>query len=112
MYLLFLHKLGAPKALIDWLLSFRHPFLLNIFCFRCGINGLNRKFPEVENGLAAAQFSIGRAFQLGRGVKANLRKAQEYYNLASAQGHVKAQYNLGTYPPLSIVDSWFDAFFF
>ncbi len=46
-------------------------------------------------GDADAQFNMGQAYRLGRGVEQNTRQAQVYYAKAAAQGHVKAADNLG-----------------
>ena len=42
-----------------------------------------------------AQFNMGQAYRLGRGVEQNTRQAEVYYAKAAAQGHVKAADNLG-----------------
>ena len=41
-------------------------------------------------GDADAQFNLGQAFRLGRGVKADLAKAEELFGKAAAQGHIHA----------------------
>ena len=46
-------------------------------------------------GDADAQFNMGQAYRLGRGVDQNTRQAEVYYAKAAAQGHVKAADNLG-----------------
>jgi len=46
-------------------------------------------------GDADAQFNLGQAYRLGRGVEQNTRQAEVYYAKAAAQGHVKAADNLG-----------------
>ena len=46
-------------------------------------------------GDADAQFNMGQAYRLGRGVEQNTRQAEVYYAKAAAQGHVKAADNLG-----------------
>lgn len=46
-------------------------------------------------GDADAQFNIGQAYQLGRGVKADLAVALDWYNRAAAQGHLKAADSYG-----------------
>jgi len=42
-----------------------------------------------------AQFNMGQAYRLGRGVEQNTRQAEVYYAQAAAQGHLKAADNLG-----------------
>ena len=42
-----------------------------------------------------AQFNMGQAYRLGRGVEQNTRQAEVYYGKAAAQGHLKAADNLG-----------------
>lgn len=42
-----------------------------------------------------AQFNMGQAYRLGRGVEQNTRQAEVYYAKAAAQGHLKAADNLG-----------------
>jgi uncharacterized protein len=42
-----------------------------------------------------AQFNLGQAYKLGRGVTQNLDVAQDYYRKAAAKGHVGAIANLG-----------------
>ena len=46
-------------------------------------------------GDADAQFNLGQAYRLGRGVEQNTRQAEVYYAKAAAQGHLKAADNLG-----------------
>ena len=48
-----------------------------------------------EQGNADAQFNLGQAYKLGRGVPADLGSAQSWYEKAAAQGHGQAQANLG-----------------
>ncbi|WHU03238.1 SPOR domain-containing protein [Sphingomonas sp. NIBR02145] len=42
-------------------------------------------------GDADAQFNLGQAYKLGRGVKADLNQAETWYGKAAAQGHEQAQ---------------------
>ncbi|WP_245942224.1 SPOR domain-containing protein [Sphingomonas gilva] len=46
-------------------------------------------------GDADAQFNLGQAYKLGRGVPADLRQAEDWYRRAALQGHTKAQDNYG-----------------
>jgi cell division septation protein DedD len=48
-----------------------------------------------DRGDADAQFNMGQAYKLGRGVPADLKIAQSWYQKAAAQGHEQAQANLG-----------------
>jgi TPR repeat protein len=48
-----------------------------------------------EKGDADAQFNLGQAYKLGRGVPADLGSAQSWYEKAAVQGHEQAQSNLG-----------------
>jgi cell division septation protein DedD len=51
--------------------------------------------PLADQGDADAQFNLGQAYKLGRGVPADLRIAQSWYEKAAQQGHPQAQANLG-----------------
>ncbi len=42
-----------------------------------------------------AQFNLGQAYKLGRGVTADLNQAEEWYRKAALQGHPQAQDNYG-----------------
>lgn len=48
-----------------------------------------------ESGSAEAQFTLGRVYETGRGVKADLAAARDWYTKAASQGHVAAAFNLG-----------------
>jgi cell division septation protein DedD len=48
-----------------------------------------------EKGDADAQFNLGQAYRMGRGVPADPRIAQSWYQKAAAQGHDRAGGNLG-----------------
>ncbi len=48
-----------------------------------------------EAGDADAQFNMGQAYKLGRGVPADFDKAIEWFRKAAAQGHVRAEDNYG-----------------
>lgn len=43
-----------------------------------------------DQGDADAQFNLGQAYKLGRGVPADLRKAEELFGLAAQKGHLPA----------------------
>lgn len=51
--------------------------------------------PLASRGDADAQFNLGQAYRLGRGLPADLAKAQSLYERAARQGHVDAQTSLG-----------------
>jgi len=48
-----------------------------------------------NNGNADAQFNLGQAYKLGRGVPMDLRQAENWYRMAANQGHIQASDNLG-----------------
>lgn len=48
-----------------------------------------------EQGLAAAQYSLGVAYDTGDGVRQNHSEAVKWYRKAAEQGHARAQNNLG-----------------
>lgn len=48
-----------------------------------------------EAGDADAQFNLGQAYKLGRGVPVDLVRAEQWYALAASQGHVQAEDNYG-----------------
>src|SRR3954470_11156949 len=57
---------------------------------------VNEWRPLADKGDADAQFNLGQAYKLGRGVPApDLRIAQSWYEKAAQQGHGQAQANLG-----------------
>lgn len=51
--------------------------------------------PLASQGDARAQFSLGRMYARGDGVRQDFSEAQGWFKLAAAQGHAQAQYNLG-----------------
>lgn len=51
--------------------------------------------PLADQGNADAQFNLGQAYKLGRGVPVDLRLAQSWYQKAAQQGHEQAQVNVG-----------------
>jgi TPR repeat protein len=51
--------------------------------------------PMADKGDADAQFNMGQAYRLGRGVPADMKIAQSWFQKAAAQGHAEAQANLG-----------------
>src|SRR3982751_188485 len=51
--------------------------------------------PLAESGDADAQFNLGQAYRLGRGVPINLGAAKTWFERAAATGHVDAETTLG-----------------
>lgn len=51
--------------------------------------------PLAENGDADAQFNLGQAYRLGRGVPTNLSRAKDWFERAASRGHVDALTTLG-----------------
>jgi cell division septation protein DedD len=51
--------------------------------------------PLADAGDADAQYNLGQAYKLGRGVPLDLRAAQGWYEKAARQGHAQAQAILG-----------------
>src|SRR3954453_2744330 len=51
--------------------------------------------PLAEKGDADAEFNLGQAYRLGRGVPTNLAAAKTWFERAGSQGHVDAQTTLG-----------------
>ena len=48
-----------------------------------------------QQGDADAQFNLGQAYRLGRGVEQNLARAEELFGKAAQQGHLQASDNFG-----------------
>lgn len=51
--------------------------------------------PLADAGDADAQFNLGQAYRLGKGVEQDLIRAELYYGRAAAQGHMQASDNYG-----------------
>jgi len=51
--------------------------------------------PLAEKGDADAQFNLGQAYRLGRGVETNLAAAKTWFERAANQGHIDAETTLG-----------------
>jgi hypothetical protein len=51
--------------------------------------------PLAERGDADAQFNLGQAYRLGRGVPINLAAAKTWFERAAAKGHLDAETTLG-----------------
>jgi TPR repeat protein/nucleoid-associated protein YgaU len=68
-----------------------------------GTSGAARDYAEAmkwyrraaDKGFALAQYSVGLAFEQGRGVPADPREAFKYFLLAAEQGYTPAQFNVG-----------------
>jgi TPR repeat protein len=51
--------------------------------------------PLAQNGDADAQFNLGQAYKLGRGVAQDMAQAIVWFERAAQQGHIQAEDNLG-----------------
>lgn len=51
--------------------------------------------PLATNGDADAEFNLGQAYRLGRGVPTNLATAKDWFEKAADQGHLDAETTLG-----------------
>ncbi|CAM8637832.1 MULTISPECIES: SPOR domain-containing protein [Sphingobium] len=51
--------------------------------------------PLAQSGDPDAQFNLAQAYKLGRGVQPDLNSAIDWYRKAAAQGHLRAEDNLG-----------------
>lgn len=51
--------------------------------------------PEATAGDPDAQFNLGQAYKLGRGVPQDLAEASQWFRRAAAQNHLQAEDNLG-----------------
>jgi hypothetical protein len=51
--------------------------------------------PLAQSGNADAQFNLGQAYRLGRGMPTNVGESQKWFERAAAQGHVDAETTLG-----------------
>ncbi|NIJ18908.1 hypothetical protein FHS95_000577 [Sphingomonas naasensis] len=47
--------------------------------------------PAAEHGSADAQFNMGQAYKLGRGVPTDMKQAEAWYRRAALQGHEQAE---------------------
>ena len=56
---------------------------------------VNELRQAAEQGDAAAQYTLGRLYELGRGVPKDEAKAAHWYRKAAEQGHMEAQYSFG-----------------
>ena len=50
-----------------------------------------------ELGCSASNYAVGLAYEKGRGVRRDMKKAVYYYELAAMKGHPDARHNLGCY---------------
>lgn len=51
--------------------------------------------PLAQSGDPDAQFNLGQAYKLGRGVQPDVNTAIDWYRKAATQGHMRAEDNLG-----------------
>ena len=51
--------------------------------------------PLAEAGDANAEFNLGQAYRLGRGLQTNIAESQRWFERAATQGHVDAETTLG-----------------
>ena len=51
--------------------------------------------PSADDGISEAQFMCGLIHYQGEGVERDYGEAQQFWELAAAQGHQGAQQNLG-----------------
>ena len=51
--------------------------------------------PLATKGDADAQFNLGQAYRLGRGVAINLAAAKDWFEKSADQGHIDAETTLG-----------------
>jgi localization factor PodJL len=58
-------------------------------------NALQLLTKAAASGNADAQFTLGRVYETGRGVKSDLTAARHWYGEAAGQGHAAAAFNLG-----------------
>lgn len=56
---------------------------------------LNEWRGPADNGDADAQFNLGQAYKLGRGVPQDLKQAEKWFKKAADQGHLQANDNYG-----------------
>jgi TPR repeat protein len=82
---------------------------LAFFCHAANASDLEKRFEAGDyadffqqakslstQGDAEADFLLGKAYQLGRGVAADAEMAREYYLRAAAKDNARAEHNLGT----------------
>jgi len=61
-----------------------------------GITSFQLYQPKANQDDADAQFNLALLFKLGAGIPKDLKQAVYWYTKAAEQGHVNAQYNLGS----------------
>ena len=69
--------------------------LFTTVCFAATAKEIKELENKAEQGDADAQFSLGRIYSQGEGVKQDYVKARKWYEAAAAQGNAAAQNNLG-----------------
>src|SRR3954452_16535696 len=94
----------SPKHLVAAALLFGLAAPLSAQSVKAGIEAWQRADyagavaiwrPLAEKGDADAQFNLGQAYRLGRGVQTNLAAAKTWLERAGNQGHVDAETTLG-----------------
>jgi len=94
----------SPKHLVAAVLALLIAAPLSAQSVKAGIDAWQRADyasavaiwrPLAEQGDPDAQFNLGQAYRLGRGVQTNLAAAKSWFERAAARGHVDAQTTLG-----------------
>ena len=94
----------SPKYFVAAALLLSAPAFLHAQSVKAGIEAWQRADyggavaiwrPLAEKGDADAEFNLGQAYRLGRGVPINLAAAQTWFERAANQGHLDAQTTLG-----------------
>ncbi|MES2137070.1 MAG: tetratricopeptide repeat protein, partial [Pseudomonadota bacterium] len=94
----------SPKHLVAAVLALLIAAPLSAQSVKAGIDAWQRSDyasavaiwrPLAEQGDADAQFNLGQAYRLGRGVQINLAAAKSWFERAAAKGHVDSQTTLG-----------------
>jgi len=78
----------AKKAKNNWGASYEAKYFKKI---------VKLVIEKADNGNAVAQYRLGDAYMLGKGVKKNVEKAVKYMKMAADQGLSCAQQNMGLY---------------
>lgn len=93
---------NVMKQLPENIWKFRLMHLLMMVCvlFLLNISAVNADMvfdfqkKMADKGNTEAQFKVGEMYEMGRGVRKNMAVAIEWFNKASAKGHVEAGYKL------------------
>lgn len=76
--------------------------LLSAACLAQEVPDVKALTTKAEAGDAAAQIALGLAYDQGKGIEQDRRKAAEWFGKAAAQGVAEAQFNLGTMYDLGV----------